>query len=131
MGADDGVYGIKTKKYTQVKGKACSKQPNHLIYSYEVISMPDEKKFLKHKIVIDNRENVILTGITDVISFDDQMIVTDTDLGTLIIKGDNLHISNLNVEKGDVSIFGEIVSINYEAIAYSKQKKAFLGKLFK
>ena len=93
--------------------------------------MSDEKKLLKHKIVIDNRENATLTGITDVISFDDQMIVADTDLGTLIIKGDNLHISNLNVEKGDVSVFGEITSINYEAIAHGKQKKAFLGKLFK
>lgn len=90
-----------------------------------------DERTLKHKIIIDNRESSIITGITDVISFDDQIVVSETSLGVLIIKGENLHISNLNLDSGDLTIFGEISSINYEEAAKSKHKTAFFGRIFK
>lgn len=90
-----------------------------------------DERILKHKIIIDNRESAIFTGITDVISFDDEIIISETSLGILIIKGENLHISNLNLDSGDLTIFGKISNLNYEDSPKSKGKSTFFGKIFK
>ena len=53
----------------------------------------DEKMGLSHQIMLYNREKGNLTGILDVISFDENTIVLDTDMGLLTIKGKDLHVS--------------------------------------
>ena len=60
----------------------------------------DEKMGLSHQIMLYNREKGNLTGILDVISFDENTIVLDTDMGLLTIKGKDLHVSRLTLEKG-------------------------------
>ena len=53
-----------------------------------------------HKLVIQNRSAGNISGITDVVSFDENTVVLDTDMGLLTIKGKELHISRLTLEKG-------------------------------
>lgn len=60
----------------------------------------DEKMGLSHQIMLYNREKGNLTGILDVISFDENTIVLDTDMGLLTIKGKDLHVSRLTLERG-------------------------------
>ena len=68
----------------------------------------DEKMGLSHQIMLYNREKGNLTGILDVISFDENTIVLDTDMGLLTIKGKDLHVSRLTLEKGEIDmIFGK------------------------
>lgn len=60
----------------------------------------DEKMGLSHQIMLYNREKGNLTGILDVISFDENTIVLDTDMGLLTIKGKDLHVSRLLWKRG-------------------------------
>ena len=93
--------------------------------------MLEEKRYIgKHKIVMDKRQRLSVTGLIDVISFDEESIITDTDLGILVIRGQLLHINALNLEKGELDIDGEIESLNYEDRDTIKNK-GLLRKIFK
>jgi len=91
--------------------------------------MQDDKVF-KHNIVMENREKVAVTGVLDVISFDEDIIVAETEMGVLIIKGENLHVNSLNLEKGEMDIDGSIFSLNYEEKGHSERSSLF-GRIFK
>lgn len=94
----------------------------------------EERKPLaaRHKLVVEQRESVAITGVVDVISFDEEQVVCETDLGVLILRGANLHVNSLNLESGSLDIFGEISGINYEAQSQGARGKAsFFSKIFK
>lgn len=95
--------------------------------------MADEKKAVsKHIVTIDRREALSVTGVLDVVSFDEETIVAETELGILILKGNNLHVNKLNLENGDLQIDGDICSLTYEEqTSFAKSKGSLLGKLFK
>jgi len=93
--------------------------------------MADEQRAIKHKLSIEARESIYITGVTDVISFDEEQVVADTELGELVIKGYNLHVNNLNLVSGHLEIFGEIVSVAYEQEVKGKQKSSLFAKIFK
>ena len=85
-----------------------------------------------HKIVISNRKNGVLNGVIDVLSFDVGEILLETELGMLMIKGNDLHVNRLTLEKGEIDIEGKIDSFTYSDVkASSKQGESFLGRLFK
>ena len=86
----------------------------------------------RHTINIIRRESLTAAGVLDVISFDEESIIAETELGMLIIKGINLHVNRLNLENGELAIDGEISGITYEDSAgYTKSGKSLLGKLFR
>jgi sporulation protein YabP len=86
----------------------------------------------KHRITMDNRKKCSLTGVTDVISFDLNRVLLETELGILDIKGNDLHVNRLSVEKGEVDIAGEIDSLTYtEVKEYSKKAESFFTKMFR
>lgn len=94
--------------------------------------MSEEKKIYKHTLVMDNREEISINGIVDVISFDELLIAAETEMGVLILKGENLHVNRLNLEKGELEIDGLVNSISYEdSNTYGKVGGSFLGKIFK
>lgn len=84
----------------------------------------------KHCITLTKREKFQATGVQDVLSFDDENIVAQTDNGILILRGCNLHINNLNLEKSSLDVDGNIVSINYDDDDYGK-KGSLLSRIFK
>ena len=93
--------------------------------------MSEDKKN-QHNINILDRTNIKMTGVLDVISFDEEMIVSETELGVLILKGLNFHISKLNLDSGDLEIDGEIYSLIYEdKSSYGKTGSGILRKIFK
>ena len=92
--------------------------------------MAEEKIKKAHNIIMESRENLTLSGVTEVESFDDRCIALYTTLGELVIKGRELHIGSVSVETGDMKINGEIWSLTYG----DKDKQApstFLRKLFR
>ena len=94
--------------------------------------MAEERRAGKHRLVVEQRESVSVSGVMDVISFDEEQVICETDMGVLILRGTNLHVTGLNLEKGSLEIFGEIVAINYEAEVQGSRKKASMfGKIFK
>lgn len=91
-----------------------------------------EEKKNKHNIIILDRTNIKITGVLDVISFDEEIIVTETELGVLILKGINFHLNKLSLDNGDLEIEGEIYSLVYEdKSTYGKPTSGLLGKIFK
>lgn len=95
--------------------------------------MPEEKKVSqKHTVVIEERNKISITGVLDVFAFDEENIVTETELGMLTIKGIDLHVNKLNLEKGDLEVEGELDSVFYsQAGGYGKSKNSILARLFK
>ena len=69
----------------------------------------------QHKLILQNRGKGNITGICDVVSFDENAVVLDTDMGLLTIKGKELHVSRLTLEKGEVDIEGTIDSMVYSS----------------
>ena len=85
----------------------------------------------ENNIVIENREKMTISGVTDVLSFDDQMIIVETGLGLLTVKGENLKINKLNIDTSDFSLNGHISAISYSDGALEARQNSFLGKIFK
>ncbi len=67
----------------------------------------------KHRIEITERSNVIITGVSDVINFDEGSVILETSGGILSIDGQDLHIVNLNVDNGEITISGSVNGIIY------------------
>lgn len=83
---------------------------------------------LNSNIIMEDRKKVILTGTKNVINFDDETIVLDTNLGKLVVKGIGLHILNFNNETGDLTAEGKFNALIYTA---EEKNSSFLGKLFR
>jgi sporulation protein YabP len=66
-----------------------------------------------HVVTITNREQVSIGGVIHVDSFDDQEIIVDTDLGTLNLKGEDLHIKQLSLDEGYLEVEGVVNSVAY------------------
>lgn len=90
------------------------------------------KQTKMHKFIMENRKKAEITGVNDVISFDLNTILLETDTGMITIKGSNLHVSQLSVEKGEVDIDGKIDGVNYSEISsYGKKGESFISRMFK
>lgn len=74
----------------------------------------DDHLQLPHKLTLNRREDLTLSGVTEVVSFDDTAVILKTHLGTLNVLGDNLVLKTLSVEGGQVSVSGHICSMVYE-----------------
>ena len=73
-----------------------------------------------------------MTGIRDVVSFDENQVVLDTDMGLLTLKGKDLHVSRLTLEKGEVDLNGSIESLIYSSNeALRRSGESLLSRLFK
>lgn len=79
-----------------------------------------------HRIWIAGRKNGTVSGVSDVRSFDENEIVMDTDMGMLTIKGKDLHISKLNLEKGEAELEGQVDSLIYSAKGHRRKKEGNL-----
>ena len=84
----------------------------------------------RHNAILENRQKLMLSGITDVDSFNEKEIYLFTQLGEMLVKGENLHINEMSVENGELSVEGEISAIIY-GDKERKKKLSPIGKIFK
>lgn len=85
-----------------------------------------------HKLVVNNRKTSMVTGVLDVLSFDLNEILLETEQGMLMVKGTDLHVNRLSLEKGEVDLSGHIDSITYSDVHQKNvQGENFFMKLFK
>lgn len=85
-----------------------------------------------HKLLINSRKTGSFSGVVGVLSFDVAEILLETEEGMLLIKGNDLHVNRLSLEKGEVDIEGKIDSLAYSEVKdYGKQAESFFGRLFK
>ena len=83
-------------------------------------------------LLLENREKLTISGVLDVLSFDDQIVILETELGLLTVKGKNLRINKLSLDTADVIVDGEIYNLGYsEKDLEKKSGGGILGKIFK
>lgn len=90
--------------------------------------MSAENIQLPHKLTLNERKNLTLSGVTEVVSFDDTSVVLHTVLGTLEVQGQELHLKNLSIDGGQVAVDGHISALYYEE---PRATGSFWGRLFK
>lgn len=73
-----------------------------------------ESVALPHKLTLTERKNLTMTGVTEVVSFDENMVVLKTSLGVLTVHGQELQLKNLSVDGGQVAVEGNIAAFLYE-----------------
>jgi len=81
-------------------------------------------------LVLENREKLNVSGVNDVLSFDDQVVIIETELGMLTVKGENLKINKLSIDTSEVIVEGSISNLSYSN-HQAKNEGGFLGKIFK
>lgn len=85
-----------------------------------------------HKLVVNNRKTSLVTGVLDVLSFDLNEILLETEQGMLMVKGTDMHVNRLNLEKGEVDLSGNIDSFAYSEIHSRKgDGETLFGRLFR
>lgn len=85
-----------------------------------------------HKLSLINRRTGTITGVSDVISFDIAEVLLETELGMLQIKGADLHVNRLSLEKGEIDLEGRIDSVQYSEISdFKKGGESLLNRLFR
>lgn len=92
--------------------------------------MAEDKRRSRHTLNMDERERLKVGGVLEVLSFDEEGVMMETDCGLLVLKGAGLHIGKLDLESGDISVEGSIDSIAYSD-SMAQQKGSLLHKLFR
>ena len=69
---------------------------------------------LAHRLTLNERRQLTMTGVTEVVSFEDSQVVLQTSLGTLVVQGKELQLKTLSQEGGQVAVDGHISAFVYE-----------------
>ena len=83
-------------------------------------------------LILENREKLSISEVLDVLSFDDQIVILETELGLLTVKGENLRINKLSLDTAEVIVDGEIYNLGYSDKELEKKNGGgFFNKIFK
>ena len=83
---------------------------------------------LPHKLSLNERKSLTMSGVTEVVSFDDTAVILHTALGTLEIQGQGLQLKTLSIDGGQIAVDGHICALFYEE---PRPESGFWGRLFK
>lgn len=86
-----------------------------------------QEQQLPHKLTLDERRKLTMTGVTEVVSFDDTAVILHTSLGTLIVQGQELQLKTLTLEGGNVAVEGHIAGLAYEEPRRSGWRSRLFG----
>ena len=91
----------------------------------------DKLELLNHSISITERQNIQISGITKIDSFDNEEFLLETSAGPLGIKGKDLEIIKLDTYEGTIMIKGVVDAFSYFDTGKSKMENSIITKLFK
>lgn len=83
---------------------------------------------MPHRLTLAERGKLTVTGVTEVVSFEDTMVVLQTSMGTLAVQGSQLQLKTLSLEGGQVEVDGTVSSLVYEE---NRQSGGWLSRLLK
>lgn len=116
------------------------KQVIYILVTNKILSRGGMKMALENQkpltnvvqnLILENRGKLTITGVLDVLSFDDQLVVLETELGLLTVKGENIRINKLSIDASEVIIEGEINNLNYSEKEVGSKSSSFMSKIFK
>ena len=95
----------------------------------------DERKNINagviQNLILENRGKLSISGVNDVLSFDGQVVMVETELGLLTVKGENIRINKLSIDTSEVIIEGDISYLAYSDKELEKNKGNLISKIFK
>lgn len=89
----------------------------------------EEKVYTEQSIIMENRKKLNISGVKDVLSFDDETLLLDTSLGRLTVKGEGLHIISFNNDNGNLTAEGKVHAAVY--MSDGKNSGGFVSRLFR
>ncbi len=93
--------------------------------------MEQNELLRNHKLSLNNRKNLVLTGIKDVEAFDGNQVILESVMGKITVIGTDLKVNRLNLDKGEVDVEGHVDSITYsDAKAHAKKSTSVLKRMF-
>ena len=92
---------------------------------------PASNTNIMQNLLLENRNKLNISGVLDVLSFDDQIVIVETELGLLTVKGEDLRINKLSLDSSEVVIEGQIYNLGYSEEGPNKKGSGILGKIFK
>ncbi len=94
--------------------------------------MEEARNIKGHKITLNNRGSGLVTGVNAVISFDPNEVLLETEQGVLLIKGTDLNVTKLTLDKGEVEVDGRVDSFTYSDLKPGlKGENGLFNRLFK
>ena len=96
----------------------------------------DERKSMNttgviQNLILENRSKLSISGVLDVLSFDDQVVILETELGLFTVKGENIRINKLSIDTSEVIVEGDISNLSYSDKSSEKNKSSLMSKIFK
>ena len=67
-----------------------------------------------HKLTLNERKQLTMQGVTEVVSFDDTTVILRTTLGTLMVQGKDLQLKTLSLDGGQIAVDGSVSALIYE-----------------
>ena len=92
--------------------------------------MEERGNLSDHSLKLRDRRIRTVTGVQDIKSFDDKEILLFTKAGKLLIKGEQLHVKRLNLEKGEIDLEGRVDNLCYLSKNADNREKPLLRRLF-
>lgn len=89
--------------------------------------MAEERIQLPHKLTLNERKALTMTGVTEVVSFDDTAVILRTGLGTLVVQGKDLQLKTLSLDGGQVAVDGTVAALIYEE---NRDSRGLIRRLF-
>lgn len=90
--------------------------------------MEQKQEIGAHKLALAGRKTLALTGVKEVISFDAKEVILDTTQGVLMLRGDEMNVTRLLVEKGEMDLEGRIDSLTYTERGKGKNRSESFAK---
>lgn len=87
------------------------------------------KADLPHNIIMENRTKISISGVENAESYNENEVILHTSKGILIIRGDMLNLSKLNLDSGEITVTGHIMTLEY--VEPKKSGSSILSKIFK
>ncbi len=91
--------------------------------------MLEENVNIIQNVIIENRKKINISGVKEVISFDEETILLDSALGKITVKGENLHVESFITDTGELSVNGKIYAAVY--MSDVKSSGGFISRLFR
>ena len=88
----------------------------------------DKTIIFPHNLMLEERNKLVVSGVTDIGGYDEQTIVAQTEQGELTVRGEGLHIIRMSVEMGELQVEGNIISLQYSEI---QPEGGFFSRLFR
>ena len=96
-----------------------------------MIMMEEKQSAGVHRVLLENRKKAVITGVQEIHSFNENEVLLLSEAGKILLKGEQLHVRKLNLEKGDAEVEGRVDSLSYLTRNAHKKDESILKRIFR